>query len=95
MALEPTLRYESNFSARSDFELGGRTGAGVHLRAGDIFQVVIGQRLFTTTATPPFEEIYRSLRVVNPSPFIFYLRLPSGTLVGNPPEILVRVQAGP
>ncbi|HEY5311359.1 MAG TPA: anthranilate synthase component I [Pirellulales bacterium] len=90
-ALEPTLRYESNFS-RADFEQAvGR--AQEYIRAGDIFQVVIGQRLRTTISTQPF-EIYRSLRVVNPSPFMFYLRLPAVTLVGSSPEIMVRVQAG-
>ena len=53
-----------------------------YIRAGDIFQVVISQ--------PPF-ELYRTLRVVNPSPFMFYMRTPVVTLVGSSPEIMVRV----
>jgi anthranilate synthase component 1 len=64
-----------------------------YIRAGDIFQVVISQRLQTTIRVAPF-EIYRTLRVVNPSPFMFYLRLPQATLVGSSPEIMVRVVGG-
>ena len=61
-----------------------------YIRAGDIFQVVISQRLQTPLEVPPF-ELYRTLRVVNPSPFMFYLRTPDVTLVGSSPEIMVRV----
>ncbi len=64
-----------------------------YIRAGDIFQVVISQRLQTTITVAPF-EIYRTLRVVNPSPFMFYVRLPQATLVGSSPEIMVRVVEG-
>lgn len=64
-----------------------------YIRAGDIFQVVISQRLKTRFSAPPF-ELYRTLRVVNPSPFMFYLRTPEVTLVGSSPEILVRVVDG-
>jgi anthranilate synthase component 1 len=87
----PHVPYESNFH-REDFE------AAVdkcleYIRAGDIFQVVISQRLKTAIRVPPF-EIYRTLRVVNPSPFMFYLRTPEVTLVGSSPEIMVRVVDG-
>jgi len=61
-----------------------------YIRAGDIFQVVISQRLELPIASDPF-EIYRTLRIVNPSPFMFYLRTPDVTLVGSSPEIMVRV----
>jgi anthranilate synthase component 1 len=63
-----------------------------YIRAGDIFQVVLSQRYLTETTAEPF-SIYRVLRVVNPSPFMFYLK--SGdqcTLVGSSPEIMVRVE---
>ncbi len=84
-------QYVSNFS-RDDFE--SAVGKCVeYIRAGDIFQVVIGQRLEAEIQAPPF-EIYRTLRVVNPSPFMFYLRMPSVTLVGSSPEIMVRVLDG-
>jgi len=64
-----------------------------YIRAGDIFQVVLSQR-FQTKLTAPAFELYRTLRVVNPSPFMFYLRLPQVTLVGSSPEIMVRVVGG-
>ena len=64
-----------------------------YIRAGDIFQVVISQRLELAIRSHPF-EIYRTLRVVNPSPFMFYLRTPSVTLVGSSPEVMVRVVDG-
>ena len=61
-----------------------------YIRAGDIFQVVPSQRLSVKTDVDPF-EIYRSLRVVNPSPFMFYVRTPECVLVGCSPEIMCRV----
>ncbi|NOY29384.1 MAG: anthranilate synthase component I [Planctomycetes bacterium] len=64
-----------------------------YIRAGDIFQVVISQRLQVPFELPPF-ELYRTLRIVNPSPFMFYLRTPEVTLVGSSPEIMVRVVDG-
>jgi anthranilate synthase component 1 len=64
-----------------------------YIRAGDVFQVVLSRRLEVPFAGPPL-EIYRTLRVVNPSPFMFYLRSPSCTLVGSSPEIMVRAVDG-
>ncbi len=64
-----------------------------YIRAGDIFQVVLSQRLQATLDAPPL-ELYRTLRVVNPSPFMFYLRMHAVTLVGSSPEIMVRVVDG-
>ena len=60
-----------------------------YIRAGDVFQVVLSRRLEIPFTAPPL-ELYRTLRVVNPSPFMFYLRTPSCTLVGSSPEIMVR-----
>ncbi|QEF96187.1 Anthranilate synthase component 1 [Stieleria maiorica] len=62
-----------------------------YIRAGDIFQVVPSQRMAVKTDVDPL-EIYRSLRVVNPSPFMFYLRTPETVLVGCSPEIMCRVE---
>jgi len=62
-----------------------------YIRAGDIFQVVISQRLTATTAATPF-DVYRALRVINPSPFMFYVQSPTATLVGASPEILCRIE---
>ena len=64
-----------------------------YIRAGDIFQVVLSRRLDIPFPAPPL-ELYRTLRVVNPSPFMFYLRLPEVTLVGSSPEIMVRCVEG-
>ncbi|MBL6830143.1 MAG: anthranilate synthase component I [Pirellulales bacterium] len=61
-----------------------------YIHAGDIFQVVLSQRFQTEFNLPPL-ELYRTLRVVNPSPFMFHLRTPDVTLVGSSPEIMVRV----
>lgn len=62
-----------------------------YIRAGDIFQVVLSQRFRTETKAHPF-DIYRTLRVVNPSPFMFYLKAGDLCLVGSSPEIMVRVE---
>ncbi len=63
-----------------------------YIKAGDIFQVVLSQRLAAETTALPF-DIYRTLRVVNPSPFMFYLQAgPDLNLVGSSPEIMVRVE---
>jgi anthranilate synthase component 1 len=62
-----------------------------YIRAGDIFQVVLSQRLQTETRARPF-DIYRTLRVVNPSPFMFYLKAGPLCLVGSSPEIMTRVE---
>ncbi len=88
---DPTIAYQSNFT-QSDFEKAVKNCVE-YIRAGDIFQVVISQRLKLEVSAPPF-EIYRTLRVVNPSPFMFYLRTPSVTLVGSSPEVMVRVVDG-
>jgi anthranilate synthase component 1 len=64
-----------------------------YILAGDIFQVVLAQRFSTPFALPPF-ELYRSLRRINPSPFLYHLDLPGFALIGSSPEILVRVRDG-
>ena len=61
-----------------------------YIRAGDIFQVVISQRLEAPVRVPPF-EIYRALRVVNPSPYMYYLRMGDSIILGSSPEMLVKV----
>ena len=64
-----------------------------YIAAGDIFQVVLAQRFTTPFALPPF-ELYRALRRVNPSPFLYHLDLPGFALTGSSPEILVRARDG-
>ncbi len=85
------IKYRSNFEPAA-FERAVEKCVE-YIRAGDIFQVVLSQRLHLELRCEPF-EIYRTLRVVNPSPFMFYLRTPSVTLVGSSPEIMVRVVGG-
>jgi len=84
-------------TARSAFTRAGYEAAVEraidYIRAGDIFQVVLSRRLEFPFAAPPL-ELYRTLRVVNPSPFMFFLRMPGFTLVGSSPEIMVRVVDG-
>ncbi|MHC4399809.1 MAG: anthranilate synthase component I [Planctomycetota bacterium] len=88
---EPALEYRSNFTQAGFEEAVKRCVEYIH--AGDVFQVVISQRLEAPIRAHPFET-YRALRVVNPSPFMFYVRTPSVTLVGSSPEIMVRVVDG-
>ncbi|OQW48689.1 MAG: anthranilate synthase [Proteobacteria bacterium SG_bin6] len=85
IALQPVLppgRYAEMVAAAKDY-----------IVAGDIFQVVLAQRFTAPFALPPF-ELYRALRRVNPSPFLYHLDLPGFALTGSSPEILVRVRDG-
>jgi anthranilate synthase component 1 len=65
--------------------------AKAYIRAGDIFQVVPSQRFSARTNAEPF-EIYRALRVINPSPYMYFLRLGDVSVVGSSPEMLVKIQ---
>ena len=85
----PKLELVSNF-VREDFEETVRI-AKEYIRSGDIFQVVLSQRFSTKVKAPPF-DIYRALRSVNPSPYMFYLNFGPLKLVGASPEMLVRVE---
>jgi len=64
-----------------------------HILAGDAFQIVLSQRVSGTTTAPPF-RIYRALRILNPSPYLFFLDFGDAQLIGSSPEMLVRVQNG-
>ena len=79
--------------AREEFEASVRK-AKEYIGRGDIFQGVISRRVHRRTLAQPF-DIYRALRRVNPSPYMFYLELPDGLrLIGSSPEVLVRVDRG-
>ena len=76
---------------RESFEEAVRR-AKEYIAAGDIFQVVLSRRATRRTPAQPF-DIYRALRRVNPSPYMFYLELPDGLrLIGSSPEVLVRLE---
>lgn len=83
------LAYESNFTQVA-FENAVEAGKQ-YIKAGDIFQFVPSQRLRVHSRANPF-DVYRALRVINPSPFMFYLKTPTAHLIGASPEILCRVQ---
>ncbi len=67
--------------------------AKAYITAGDIVQVVLSQRLSRRTGAHPF-EVYRSLRAINPSPYLFFLRFDETYLVGSSPELLVNIEEG-
>jgi anthranilate synthase component I len=64
-----------------------------YILAGDIFQAVLSQRFRRPFALPPF-SLYRALRRLNPSPFLYFLNFPGFSIVGSSPEILVRLREG-
>ena len=77
---------------------GGRYQAAVevareHILAGDIFQVVLSQRFDFDLGAEPF-DVYRALRQVNPSPYMYFVRVPGVTLVGASPEPMVQLLEG-
>lgn len=86
---EVTLPFSSNFK-REDF-LQAVQRCKEYIKAGDVFQVVLSQRLAVKTPTSPF-NIYRALRVINPSPYMFYLDLGELKLIGSSPEVMVKVE---
>jgi len=88
---ESTLAFTANIEKQEYMDAVVR--AKEYIRAGDVIQVVLSQRLQTETGTAPF-DIYRSLRTINPSPYMFYLQFPEGQLVGSSPEVMLRVEGG-
>jgi anthranilate synthase component 1 len=62
-----------------------------YIKAGDIFQVVPSQRFEARISVEPF-EIYRALRLINPSPYMYFLRCGDATIVGTSPEVMVRLE---
>lgn len=91
LTVESEIKLESNFT-QADFE-GSVDRCKEYIKAGDVFQVVISQRLQHKSRAAPI-DVYRSLRMVNPSPFMFLLQMPDLHLVGSSPEIMVRVEDG-
>jgi anthranilate synthase component 1 len=83
------LEVRSNL-ARDEFENHVRT-AKEHIAAGDIYQVVLSQRFEAAAAADPF-TVYRALRHVNPSPYMYFIRMGALAIVGSSPEMLVRVE---
>ena len=83
------VTFRSN-TTRAAFESAVRR-AKDHITAGDVFQVVLSQRFETEIRGDPF-NVYRALRYVNPSPYMYFIRLGGVSIVGSSPEMLVRVE---
>jgi anthranilate synthase component I len=84
-------RFQSNFT-RESWDAMIQRGIE-YINAGDVFQYVPSQRFETATTAEPF-DVYRALRVINPSPFMFFVKAGDVTLVGASPEIMCRVENG-
>ncbi|MFQ5690438.1 MAG: anthranilate synthase component I [Gemmatimonadota bacterium] len=91
LGLESVAEARSN-RTREDFEAAVRR-VRRYILAGDAYQVVVSQRLETTLPPEPL-DVYRALRTLNPSPYLFFLELDGVRLIGSSPESLVRVEAG-
>jgi len=89
--MKPESKIESNMTRNEYFSVVAR--AKDYIKAGDIFQVVPSQRFRRPFELPPF-SLYRALRRLNPSPFLYYLSFPGFSIVGSSPEILVRLRDG-
>jgi anthranilate synthase component 1 len=88
-------RHEGEVELRSNFRkedyLAAVERAKEYITAGDIFQVVLAQRFELDLPASPF-QIYRALRMVNPSPYTYFLQMPGTSIVGASPEMLVQIR---
>jgi anthranilate synthase component 1 len=82
--------FASSFTSKKAFEEAVLRGKE-YIKAGDVLQVVLSQRFDRTFNTDPF-NIYRALRVINPSPYMYYIDTGDEQIVGSSPEILVRLE---
>jgi anthranilate synthase component 1 len=87
--LPANVPVESNMTRDEYFDVIRR--AKEYIAAGDVFQVVPSQRFRRSFALPPF-SLYRALRRLNPSPYLYYLAMPGFQIVGSSPEVLVRLR---
>lgn len=85
----PQLETTSNFT--QDAFCASVERAKEHIQAGDIFQVVISQRLSTDYYGDPF-ALYRSLRLINPSPYMAYFQFQDWQIIGSSPEVMVKAE---
>ena len=85
------IEYASN--VEKDAFLAGVRRVQEYIAAGDAFQVVLSQRLSTPFRGPPF-HLYRAVRTINPSPYLYHLDLGDFSIVGSSPEVMVRLEDG-
>lgn len=83
------IKFSSNYK-KNDF-IRSVEKCKEYIRSGDVLQVVLSQRLNVETTADPF-NIYRSLRVINPSPYMFYLKFNDLIMIGSSPEVMVKVE---
>ena len=79
---------KSNFKKQDYLKAVAR--AQEYIQAGDIFQVVLSQRFEVEMPVPAF-EVYRALRIINPSPYMYFLKMPEAAIAGSSPEMLVKI----
>jgi anthranilate synthase component 1 len=93
--LDPSLLQEADFVSGFTKEgfIAAVDAVKEYIRAGDVFQVVLSQRMSVPFRARPV-DVYRALRALNPSPYMYFLDLDGTQVVGSSPEILVRVQDG-
>ncbi len=95
LAIPTPTRSKAQIEVRSNFDksdyLNAVTRAKEYISAGDIFQVVLAQRFEVDLPTAPF-EVYRALRMINPSPYMYFLQTPEASIVGASPEMLIQVR---
>lgn len=91
-AAAPAKRSESSNVTKEQFETMVNR-AKEHILEGDAFQIVLSQRLEGETSSDPF-EIYRALRILNPSPYMFFIDFEDFQLIGSSPEVLVKLKNG-
>ena len=87
---EPAPPKVTSYTTREQYEDSVRQ-AKEHIAAGDIYQVVLSQRFDVEVTADPF-TVYRALRHVNPSPYMYFLRIGGLSIIGSSPEMLVRVE---
>ncbi len=88
---DPSAGLTSNLDKETFMNLVGQVKE--HILAGDTFQIVLSQRLSGETEVDPF-QIYRALRILNPSPYLFFLDFKDFQLIGSSPEMMVRLTGG-
>ena len=93
LAAEPDADPAFTSSTRREDYESGVERIREYIRAGDAFQVVLSQRLGVELNATPF-QLYRALRTLNPSPYLYFLEMDGVALVGSSPEVLVRVEDG-
>ncbi|MFH1799089.1 MAG: anthranilate synthase component I [Candidatus Omnitrophota bacterium] len=84
-------RVESNFTKEGFYEIVEK--AKEYIKSGEVIQVVLSQRLKRETSADAF-SIYRALRSINPSPYMYYMKFGENRIIGSSPEILVRCEEG-